>query len=126
MKNEKFPFLSVETIKRVTPELEDKRCNVAAYSYNWIKMDKTKGYHIHDKKHQRQSVQDASSMTAKSAQEGVHFAPSTEGKMPLAITKENKSIKKEHVENDLDVVSDFDYLNDKASKQFKASSKVTV
>ena len=73
-----------------------------------------------------QSVQLAPSMTAESPQEEVQIAPSTEGKMPLAITKEVKSIKKELVENDLDVVSVIEYLNDKANKQFKASSKATA
>ncbi|WP_186669113.1 conserved phage C-terminal domain-containing protein [Sporosarcina sp. BP05] len=33
---------------------------------------------------------------------------------------------KEHVENDLDDVSVIDYLNDKACKQFKASSKAAA
>jgi len=46
----------------------------------------------------------------------VQNAPSREGIMPLAITKEYKSIKKETFENDLDVVSVMDYLNDKACK----------
>ena len=46
--------------------------------------------------------------------------------MHLAITKEYKSIKRELVEYDLDVVSVIDYLNAKASKQFKASSKATA
>ena len=55
----------------------------------------------------------------------VQIAPSREGNLPLAITKEYKSMKKEIVENDLDVVSVIDYLNDKANKQFKASSKAT-
>ena len=44
---------------------------------------------------QCQTVQYAPSTTAKSAQEEVQIAPSTEGKMHLAITKEYKSIKKE-------------------------------
>ena len=69
------------------------------------------------------TVQPAPSMTAKSAQEKVQVAPSTEGNLHLAITKKNKSIKKELVENDLDVVSVIEYLNDKANKQFKASIK---
>lgn len=44
------------------------------------------------------------------------LTPSREGKMPLLITKEYKNIKKELVENDLDVVSVIDYLNNKACK----------
>ncbi|KAA0966381.1 hypothetical protein FQ087_09165 [Sporosarcina sp. ANT_H38] len=93
---------------------------------NRMKMDKTKGYRIDYTKLQLETEQHATLPTAKSAQEEVQIAPSTEGKMPLAITKENKSIKKELVENDLDVVSVINYLNDKACKQFKASSKVTA
>ena len=46
--------------------------------------------------------------------------------MPLAISKEIKSIKKDIVENDLDVVSVIDYLNYKTNKQFKATSKATA
>lgn len=56
----------------------------------------------------------------------MQVAPSTEGNLHLAITKENKRIKKELVENDLDVVSVINYFNDKANKQFKAYSKATV
>ena len=56
----------------------------------------------------------------------MQVAPFTEGKVPLAITKENKRIKKELVENNLDVVSVIDYFNDKANKQFKAYSKATM
>ncbi len=74
-------------------------------------MDKTKWYRIHHEKLQFETVQHATSTTAQSAQEGVQVAPSTEGIVPLAITKENKRIKKELVENDLDVVSVIDYLN---------------
>ena len=125
-KNEEFPFWSVDTIKRAIRRLEDKGYIIATSSYNRMKMDKTKWYRINYTKLQCQTVQHAPSTTAKSAQEEVQIAPSTEGKMPLAITKEIKSIKKELVENDLDVVSVIDYLNDKASKQFKASSKATA
>ena len=89
-----------------------------------MKIDKTKWYRIDYKKLQLPMVQNAPSMIAQSAEEEVQVAPSTEGNLPLAITKKTKSIKKEIVENDLDVVSVIDYLNDKANKQFKASSKV--
>ncbi|XKI10898.1 Phg-2220-C domain-containing protein [Sporosarcina sp. ANT_H38] len=89
-------------------------------------MDKTKWYRINYTKLHYQAVQHAPSTTVNSAQEEVRIAPSTAGKMPLAITKKNKSIKKDLVENDLDIVSVIDYLNDKACKQFKASSKVTA
>ncbi|MBO0588404.1 hypothetical protein [Sporosarcina sp. E16_8] len=68
---------------------------------------------VHTKLHCK-TVQYAPSTTANSSQEEVQIAPSREGKMHLAITKEYKSIKKELVEYDLDVVSVIDYLNDKA------------
>jgi len=46
--------------------------------------------------------------------------------LPLAITHEYKSIKKEPVENDFEVLSVIDYLIALACKQFKASSKATA
>lgn len=49
--------------------------------------------------------------------------PSTEGNLPLPITKEVKSIKNIYVEKDLDVVSVIQYLNEKAKKHFKALPK---
>ena len=55
----------------------------------------------------------------------MQIAPTTQGNLPLAITKEIKSIKNKHVENNLDVVSVIDYLNLKAKKQFKPTSKAT-
>ena len=92
-----------------------------------MKMDKTKWYRIDYEKLQLPTVQNAPSPSiAQSAEEEVQTAPSTEGNLPLAITKKNKRIKKEIVENDLDVVSVIEYLNDKANKQFKASSKATA
>jgi len=125
-RNEEFPFWSVDTIKRAIRRLEDSGYIISTSSYNRMKMDKTKWYRINYTKLNCQSVQYAPSTKAKSALEEVQIAPSREGIMPLAITKENKSIKKEPVENNLDVVSVIDYLNDKANKQFKASSKATA
>ena len=83
----------------------------------------TKWYRINYAKLQFPTVQNTASVKAKSAEEVGHIAFSTEGNMHLAITKELKSINKEHVENNLDVVPIIDYLNNKTSKQFKASSK---
>jgi len=125
-KNEEFPFWSVDTIKRAIRRLEDSGYIISTDSYNRMKMDKTKWYRINYSKLQCQAVQPAPSTTAQSAQEEMQIAPSREGKMPLAITKENKSIKKDLVENDLDVVSVIDYLNARANKQFKATSKATA
>ncbi|MEK5067139.1 conserved phage C-terminal domain-containing protein [Sporosarcina sp. FSL K6-1508] len=125
-RNEEFPFWSVDTIKRAIRKLEESGYIISTSQYNRMKMDKTKWYRINYTMLQGQSVQLAPSMTAESPQEEVQIAPSTEGKMPLAITKEVKSIKKNLVENDLDVVSVIEYLNDKANKQFKASSEATA
>jgi len=124
-KNEEFPFWSVDTIKRAIRRLENNGYIVSTSSYNRMKMDKTKWYRIDYSKLECQQLQNAPSTTAKSAEPEMQFAPSTEGNLPLAITKEIKSNKKEHVENNLDVVPVIDYLNKKTSKQFKASSKAT-
>ena len=143
-KNEEFPFWSVDTIKRTIRKLENSGYIVSTSSYNRMKMDKTKWYRIDYSKLQCETLQDASTTTAKSAEPEVQnastttaktvepevqFAPSTEGNLPLAITKELKSNKNKHkhkhVENDLDVTSVIDYLNKKAEKQFNTSSKAT-
>lgn len=125
-KNEEFPFWSVDTINRAIRRLEVKGFIIATSSYNRMKMDKTKWYRIDYQKLQLFTEQYAIVATAKSAEEEVQFAPATDGELPLAITKETKSSKKDIVEHELDVVSVIDYLNDKTSKQFKASSKATA
>lgn len=122
---DEFPFWSVDTIKRAIRRLEEKGYIISTSSYNRMKMDKTKSYRINYEKLHVLTKQNAPSMTAKSAEEEVQNAPSSEGNLPLAITKELKSNKKTLVEQDLDVVSVIDYLNDKANKQFKVSSKAT-
>ena len=122
-KNEEFPFWSVDTIKRAIRKLENNGYIVSTSSYNRMKMDKTKWYRIDYSKLECQTLQNASSTKAKSAEYEMHFAPSTEGNLPLAITKEIKSIKKEPVENDLDVVSVIDYLNEKTSNNLKYPQK---
>ncbi|MCG7337125.1 conserved phage C-terminal domain-containing protein [Sporosarcina sp. ACRSM] len=125
-KSEEFPFWSIDTIKRAIRRLEDKGYIISTASYNRMKMDKTKWYRIDYKKLQLSMVQSATMTTASSAEEEVQVAPSTEGNLPLAITKKVKRIKKDIVENDLDVVSVIEYLNDKANKQFNVTSKATA
>ena len=115
-KNEEFPFWSVDTIKRAIRRLEVKGFIIATASYNRMKMDKTKWYRIDYQKLQLLTEQYAIVATAKSAEEEAQNAPATEGDMPLAITKEHKSIKKDIVEHELDVVSVIAYLNDKTSR----------
>lgn len=91
-KNEEFPFWSVDTIKRAIRRLENSGYIISTASYNRLEMDEAKWYRINYTKLQRQGGQHALSTTAKSSQEEVRITPSTEGKMPLAITKENKRI----------------------------------
>ena len=142
-----FPFWSVDTIKRAIRRLEEKGYIIATSSYNRMKMDKTKCYRINYEKLEILTMQDAPLETAQIAEEEVQSAPPAkaelaEGEMqnisqdacilPLAITKELKELKrnkkdlKDIVEQDLDVVAVIDYLNTKANKQFKASSKATA
>jgi uncharacterized phage protein (TIGR02220 family) len=125
-KNEDFPYWCVDTIKRAIRRLEDSGYIIATASYNRMKMDKTKCYRINYEKLQLSTEQHATSTISDPAQEEVQTARSTESKLPLAITKEVKRIKIDIVENDLDVVSVIEYLNDKANKQYKASAKPTV
>ncbi len=91
-KNEEFPFWSVDTIKRAIRRLENSGYIISTAAYNRMKMDKTKWYGINYTKLHDQAAQHAPSTSAKSSQEEVRIVPSTEGKLPLAITKENKSI----------------------------------
>lgn len=124
-KYQEFPFWSVDTIIRTIRRLENKGYIISTSVYNRLKMDKTKWYRIDYSKLHGLTSQNAPSTLAKSNLEDMQVAASTDGNLPLAITKELKSNKKEHVENDLEVVSVLDYLNEKISKQFKASSKAT-
>ena len=111
-KNEEFPFWSVDTIKRTIRKLEKSGYIVSTSHYNRMKMDKTKLYRIDYLALHEQTLQNAPTRIAKSAEAEMQNAPTTQRSLPLAITKEIKSIKKEHVENDLDVVSVIDYLNE--------------
>ena len=62
--------------------------------YNGMKMDKIKWFRIDYEMLQFPTVQNAPSTRAESAQDGVQVAPSTEGNLPLAITKRIKRLKK--------------------------------
>ena len=66
-KNEKFPFWSVDTIKRTIRKLEQNGYIVSTSSYNRVKMDKTKWYRIDYTNLNEQTLQNASSTKAKSA-----------------------------------------------------------
>ncbi|MDS9471942.1 conserved phage C-terminal domain-containing protein [Sporosarcina pasteurii] len=123
---EEFPFWSVDTIKRTIRRLESKGLIVSTSSYNRMKMDKTKWYRIEYVALQRLMEQNAPIMEAKSNEEEGQIAQCDEGKMPLAITKEIKSIKKDIVGKHPDVVSVIDYLNEKTGKNFKTTSIATT
>ena len=124
-KNEEFPFWSVDTIKRTIRRLEKNGCIISASHYNRMKMDKTKWYRIDYVALHALTKQNAPTKIANSVEPETQIAPSRDGNLPLPITKEVKSIKNIYVEQDLDVVSVIQYLNDKAQKHFKASSKPT-
>lgn len=123
---EEFPFWSVDTIKRVIRKLENEGYVISTSAYNKMKMDKTKWYRINYSKCRLPIGQNASSNGATCTEGGGQNAPCDEGNLHPPITKEIKSIKKDIVENDLDIVSQvIDYLNQKTGKGFKATSRAT-
>jgi len=125
-KNEEFPFWSVDTIKRTIRKLEKAGIIISTAEYNHMKMDKTKWYRIDYTSLHVLTLQNAPTTIANSAEDEMQIAPTLQGDLPSAITKELKSIKKSNtVENDLDVVSVLQYLNEKAQKDFQATSKPT-
>lgn len=124
-KEDEFPFWSVDTIKRSIRKLEKEGYVISTSAYNRMKMDKTKWYRINYSMCRLQTGQIAPSEGAGCTEGEGHVTSSDEGKLPLAITKEFKSTKKEYVEKDLDVLSVIDYLNKKTGKNFKSASKAT-
>ena len=122
---DEFPFWSTDTIKRTIRKLEKDGYIISTSAYNRMKMDKTKWYRINYEMAYLPTGHNASSRGADCTEGEGQSASCDEGKMHLAITKEIKSIKKESVEKDLDVVSVIDYLNQKAGTRFKATSKAT-
>jgi uncharacterized phage protein (TIGR02220 family) len=125
-KRDEFPFWSVDTIKRTILRLERRGYLVSTSEYNRMRMDKTKWYRIDYLALHALTMQNAPSLNAESVEEEGRIEQTTHSNLPLAITKEVKSIKKKPVENTLDVVSVIDYLNDKAKKQFNPNSKATI
>lgn len=123
---EEFPFWSTDTIERTVRKLEKDGYVISTSAHNRMKMDKTKWYRIDYGKCYLPTGQNAPTDRAKCTDGEGQSAPCDEGKMPLAITKEIKSTKKDIVEKDLDVFSQIiDYLNNKTGKSFKANSKAT-
>lgn len=139
---EEFPFWSLNTIKRITYDLEQKGYIISTSKHNKMKIDNTKWYRINyenlpfpyvpneipaspkkdDTPTQRERVTDPHADTVLTQSESV--ACTTVGR---PITKELKTTKnKTSVENNLDVAQCvIHYLNDKTGKQFKADSAAT-
>lgn len=125
-KEEEFPFWSVDTIKRAIHKLEKEGYVISTPAYNKMKMDKTKWYRIDYSKCYLPTGQNAPSEGASCTDGRGQDASNSEGKLPLAITKEFKSTKTDSVETGLDLASSvIDYLNSKTGKQFKATSAAT-
>ncbi len=130
-KKQEFPFWSVDTIFRTIRKLEDQGYLISTSSYNRMHADKTKWYRIdYDFLHEVTS-QIALSESGNSGVLNRQNKKSRASDLPKPITKEvpknttNNTIK-EIVEDNLDVVSVIDYLNERAKKQFKTSSKATI
>ncbi|WP_438317154.1 conserved phage C-terminal domain-containing protein [Sporosarcina sp. FA9] len=125
-KNEEFPFWSVDTIIRTIRKLEKSGMIISTAQYNRMKIDKTKWYRINYSSLRALTLQNAPTVIANSVEGEMQITHTLQGNLPTAIPKELKSIKKRYtVENNLDVVSVIDYLNEKAQKDFKATSKPT-
>src|SRR5690625_144505 len=118
-KDKEFPFWSATTIKRIIRGLENSGYIVSTNSYNRMKIDKTKWYRIDYSKIQfltnRNDLCDGSDQ----------WGSCDEAKLTLPIIKDFNHSKKEPVGKHPDVVSVINYLNEKAGKQFKPSSKAT-
>lgn len=126
-RDKEFPFWSVDTVKRTITQLESDGYVIGTNAYNKMKMDKTKWYRIdYSKLGYYQSVQNAPIDRAKSIEGGGQSASCDEGKMHRAIPKDIKSIKNNNVELALDdTFAIIEYLNIKASKNFKSTTPAT-
>ena len=124
-REEEFPFWSRDTIKRIVAELERGGFIITTNHYNRLKMDKTKWYRIDYSKLGYATGQNAPSIGATCTDGRGQVAPTDEGKMHPAIPKEIKSIKNNNVE-ELDMAHQIiNYLNDRASKNFRATTSAT-
>ncbi|WP_431030032.1 conserved phage C-terminal domain-containing protein [Lysinibacillus sp. LZ02] len=123
---EEFPFWSYDTVKRIVADLEKGSYIITTNKYNKLKMDKTKWYRINYSKMATSPMgQNAPSDRADCTDGRGQVAPTDEGKMHRAIPKDIKSIKNNNVEQ-LDVVHQIiEYLNVKASKNYKATTTAT-
>ncbi len=139
---EEFSFWSLNTIKRITYDLEQKGYVVSTSKHNKMKIDNTKWYRINyenlpfsytpsetpanpkedDTRTQHEIVANSQVDTVQTHTELAAYTT-----VGLPITKELKTSKnKTFVENNLDVAQCvINYLNDKTGKQFKANSAAT-
>ncbi|PIC99904.1 conserved phage C-terminal domain-containing protein [Sporosarcina sp. P29] len=139
---EEFPFWSLNTIKRITYDLEQKGYIISTSKHNNMKIDNTKWYRIGYEQlpssYKQSEIPDdpiadetpsQHETTANSQSDAVptHSETVVYPTMGRPITKELKNIKnKPIVEKNLDVAhSVIQYLNDKTGKQFKAESAAT-
>lgn len=121
-----FPFFSEKTIKRVIRRLEDDGYIISTDEYNKMKMDKTKWYRLdYSKLGYCETGQYGLSMGSSCPHTSGQTDPTEGDKLSPAITKENKSIKNNIVEQ-LDIAHEIvNYLNDKAQKNFRATTAAT-
>ena len=126
-RDKEFPFWSVDTVKRTIQQLEKDGYVIGTSAFNKMKMDKTKWYRInYPKLGYYQSVQNAPIDNANCTEGGGQNASCDGGKLHRAIPKDIKSIKNSNVELALDdAFAIIEYLNVKASKNFKATTPAT-
>ncbi|PID13906.1 replication protein [Sporosarcina sp. P34] len=139
---EEFPFWSLNTIKRITYDLEQKGYLVSTSKHNKMKIDNTKWYRIDyenlpfsykpneipaDSKWDGAPPQLETTTYPQLDAVPTHIETVAYPTMGRPITKELKKLKnKPIVEKNLDVAqSVIQYLNDKTGKQFKAESAAT-
>ena len=139
---EEFPFWSLNTIKRITYDLEQKGYLISTSKHNKMKIDNTKWYRIDyeklpfsytpneitaDPKPDTPPAQHETSINSQLDAVQTHTGTTAYPTMGRPITKELKNKKnKTIVEKNLDVAhSVIQYLNDKTGKHFKAKSAAT-
>ncbi|PIC94681.1 hypothetical protein CSV69_15510 [Sporosarcina sp. P26b] len=139
---EEFPFWSLNTIKRITYDLEQKGYLISTSKHNKMKIDNTKWYRIDyeklpfsytpneifvDPKLDAPPSQHETTVNSQLDAVQTHTGTKAYPIMGRPITKELKNKKnKTIVEKNLDVAhSVIEYLNDKTGKHFKAESAAT-
>ncbi|PIC63450.1 replication protein [Sporosarcina sp. P13] len=125
--SEEFSFWSINTIKRITYDLEDKGYLLSTSAYNKMKVDNTKWYRIDYSALDMQATQKESATKPTWVAVSTHSESVDLPTMGLPITKECKNKKnKERVEINLDAIhAVIDYLNQQTNKQFKANAAAT-